>query len=77
MNISVFAGPRGMAHKDNWRDKTGRARHTAAPAGDRMAVYGIDLGTTYSCVAQIDDVGRPTVLRNLEGADTTPSVVYF
>ncbi|QIY99073.1 Hsp70 family protein [Streptomyces sp. S1D4-11] len=42
-----------------------------------MAVYGIDLGTTYSCVARIDDVGRPTVLRNLEGADTTPSVVYF
>jgi molecular chaperone DnaK (HSP70) len=40
-------------------------------------VYGIDLGTTYSCVARIDEVGRPTVLRNLEGADTTPSVVYF
>ena len=42
-----------------------------------MTVYGIDLGTTYSCVARIDEVGRPTVLRNLEGADTTPSVVYF
>lgn len=42
-----------------------------------MAVYGIDLGTTYSCIAYVDDVGRPTVLRNLEGVDTTPSVVYF
>jgi molecular chaperone DnaK (HSP70) len=42
-----------------------------------MAVYGIDLGTTYSCIAAIDDVGRPTVLRNLEGTDTTPSVVFF
>ncbi|HXA59408.1 MAG TPA: Hsp70 family protein [Streptosporangiaceae bacterium] len=42
-----------------------------------MAVYGIDLGTTYSCIACIDEVGRPTVLRNLEGTDTTPSVVYF
>ncbi|MFF0461701.1 Hsp70 family protein [Streptomyces mexicanus] len=42
-----------------------------------MAVYGIDLGTTYSCIARIDEVGRPTVLRNLEGGDTTPSVVYF
>jgi molecular chaperone DnaK len=42
-----------------------------------MAVYGIDLGTTYSCIASIDDVGRPTVLRNLEGTDTTPSVVFF
>ncbi|GII60072.1 molecular chaperone DnaK [Sphaerisporangium krabiense] len=42
-----------------------------------MAVYGIDLGTTYSCIAYVDDVGRPTVLRNLEGTDTTPSVVFF
>ncbi|RAY11747.1 Hsp70 family protein [Actinomadura craniellae] len=42
-----------------------------------MAVYGIDLGTTYSCIAAIDEVGRPTVLRNIEGTDTTPSVVYF
>ncbi|MEU5883573.1 Hsp70 family protein [Spirillospora sp. NPDC047279] len=42
-----------------------------------MTVYGIDLGTTYSCIASIDDVGRPAVLRNLEGTDTTPSVVYF
>jgi molecular chaperone DnaK len=42
-----------------------------------MAVYGIDLGTTYSCIASIDEVGRASVLRNLEGTDTTPSVVYF
>jgi molecular chaperone DnaK len=42
-----------------------------------MAVYGIDLGTTHSCIARIGDVGRPTVLRNMEGTDTTPSVVYF
>ncbi|WP_214416333.1 Hsp70 family protein [Sphaerisporangium fuscum] len=42
-----------------------------------MAVHGIDLGTTYSCIAYVDDVGRPTVLRNLEGTDTTPSVVFF
>jgi molecular chaperone DnaK len=42
-----------------------------------MAVYGIDLGTTHSCIARIGEVGRPAVLRNMEGADTTPSVVYF
>src|SRR5262245_56142511 len=42
-----------------------------------MAVYGIDLGTTHSCIARIGDVGRPTVLRNMEGTDTTPSVVFF
>jgi molecular chaperone DnaK len=42
-----------------------------------MAVYGIDLGTTHSCIARIGEDGRPAVLRNMEGADTTPSVVYF
>lgn len=42
-----------------------------------MAVYGIDLGTTHSCIARIGEVGRPGVLRNMEGTDTTPSVVYF
>ena len=40
-------------------------------------VFGIDLGTTYSCVAQVDEYDRAVVLRNLEGNSTTPSVVYF
>ena len=40
-------------------------------------VFGIDLGTTYSCVAQIDRQEQAVVLRNFEGATTTPSVVYF
>ena len=38
---------------------------------------GIDLGTTYSCVAYIDDAGKPVVLKNSEGELTTPSVVFF
>ncbi|MFB9964129.1 Hsp70 family protein [Sinosporangium siamense] len=42
-----------------------------------MAVHGIDLGTTYSCIASIDQVGRAEVHRNQEGSDTTPSVVFF
>ncbi|GAA0983663.1 Hsp70 family protein [Acrocarpospora macrocephala] len=42
-----------------------------------MAVHGIDLGTTYSCIASVDDVSRPTVHRNQEDTDTTPSVVFF
>src|SRR3954463_11117188 len=41
------------------------------------AVLGIDLGTTYSCVAYLDEFGKPVVLRNREGKETTPSVVYF
>jgi molecular chaperone DnaK len=40
-------------------------------------VFGIDLGTTYSAIAYVDETGRPTVCRNSNGAETTPSVVYF
>ena len=40
-------------------------------------IYGIDLGTTYSCIAYVDDSGKPIVLQNSEGDNTTPSVVYF
>lgn len=42
-----------------------------------MATYGIDLGTTFSCIAYIDDVGRPAIARNSLGDDLTPSVVFF
>lgn len=41
------------------------------------AVYGIDLGTTYSCIAQVDKFDQAIVLRNFEGDATTPSAVYF
>lgn len=40
-------------------------------------VYGIDLGTTYSCIAYVDETGRANVIKNLEGTNTTPSVVNF
>jgi molecular chaperone DnaK (HSP70) len=42
-----------------------------------MATFGIDLGTTFSCIAYVDDTGRPVVIKNAIGEDTTPSVVYF
>ena len=44
---------------------------------EQQGIFGIDLGTTYSVVAYIDETGRPAVVRNTEGDDTTPSVVYF
>ena len=41
-------------------------------------VFGIDLGTTYSCIAVVDELsGKPYVIPNAEGDLTTPLVVYF
>ncbi len=40
-------------------------------------VYGIDLGTTYSCIATIDEYGNPVVLKNSLDSDVTPSVVFY
>ena len=38
---------------------------------------GIDLGTTYSAIAYMDDNGEPTVIENAEGRPITPSVVLL
>ena len=38
---------------------------------------GIDLGTTFSAVAFLDDDGRPVTVRNAEGDLITPSVVFL
>ena len=41
-------------------------------------VYGIDLGTTYSVIATLDDNGMPEVIENQdEGTRTLASAVYF
>jgi molecular chaperone DnaK (HSP70) len=40
-------------------------------------VFGIDLGTTFSVIAQVDDAGRAVVIPNAEGNHITPSAVWF
>lgn len=40
-------------------------------------IFGIDLGTTYSCISYVDDTGKPVMVPNFEGDLTTPSAVHF
>ncbi len=40
-------------------------------------VYGIDLGTTYSAIAYVDEHGKPVIVPNQESERITPSVALF
>ena len=39
--------------------------------------FGIDLGTTQSCIAYVDETGTPVIIKSALGEDTTPSAVFF
>lgn len=47
------------------------------PPGAKALAIGIDLGTTYSVAAYLDQQGRPTSIPNSSGDILTPSVVLF
>jgi molecular chaperone DnaK len=61
--------------------KPSRVERTAGQVpegkGEPSPVLGIDLGTTYSLVAHLDRLGRPTSIPNSDGELLTPSVVLF
>lgn len=40
-------------------------------------VFGIDLGTTYSCISYVNEHGKAEVLQNSDSQRITPSVVFF
>lgn len=42
-----------------------------------MPLVGIDLGTTFSAIAYLDEHGKPVTVPDSEGELTTPSVVLF
>ena len=44
---------------------------------DSSTVLGIDLGTTFSAMAVVNNYGKPEIVTNTEGFATTPSVVHF
>jgi molecular chaperone DnaK len=46
-------------------------------AMDTSRAVGIDLGTTYSCIASLNEQGEPVSIPNEEGEISTPSVVLY
>jgi molecular chaperone DnaK len=40
-------------------------------------LVGIDLGTTFSAIAVLDEIGKPEIVPNADGERITPSVVHF
>jgi molecular chaperone DnaK len=42
-----------------------------------MNIVGIDLGTTFSCIASLNSIGKPEIVPNADGERITPSVIYI
>jgi molecular chaperone DnaK len=58
-------------------NKTKPGDSEAVASTPTNTILGIDLGTTYSAMAVIDQFGKSTIVPNADGHPTTPSVVHF
>ena len=47
------------------------------PLIDKNKVYGIDLGTTYSAIAYVNDYNQAEIITNSDNERVTPSVIFF
>ena len=65
------------AHPHARAARTVPTQGVAAVTEGLKRVYGIDLGTTYSAIAYVDEHGKPVVVPNQESERITPSVVLF
>ncbi len=67
------------AQKKNGRKSIVQTRLRSQPHAtvSKTHAVGIDLGTTYSCIACLNEHGEPVTLPNQEGETQTPSVVLF
>jgi len=52
-------------------------RSAGAKSQGIMNIVGIDLGTSFSALAVLDEIGRPEIVPNSDGERITPSVVFF
>ena len=76
----------GLRHHAGARGRTGSGREVDLPGSSSncwtspttsMPVVGIDLGTTFSAIATLDDRGQPVTLPNRDGDMLTPSAVLL
>ena len=69
-----------MSARDSGAPDSGAEPDNAADASSEenaTIVLGIDLGTTFSAMAWVNDHGKPEIISNSEGFPTTPSIVHF